>query len=421
MKATVIPPLPNPFAPGPGIIPAHVVGRKKELRELGRDLQDIAGDWREDGRLPYTPPTPILLTGPRKVGKTLLLDWVAEQAEDRGMLPVRFSQMGDSADMIGEMIQVITRKDDGIFRNLLERKSLKMGPLEVNWELHPMTRFDFEQALKAQLEKQPVVLLMDEVQHYHAEHLRMIIHTVQHLLTSKYPLMTILAGTPDMTSFLMKIAPFIARGNMMPIDLLADEDVREGLEKPFAAHGIEVEESALQKMQSLTEGYPCFIPIVGHAVWETLHNKKGEEKRKIVDLPLVEKARRDIKEQRNEFYRTLCDEMGVGGMHIYAQQIADTIKRNSFRPTSWGVLEAKLEQMNDELQPERRAFEVVRTLLNSGFLWPEKRISLSLGMPSFLSFIKEMNEAETQQHDTIEKTEEKQKRSRSRGDGSSKD
>ena len=404
MNVTLDSEIRSPFAPGFGTIPEHVVGRKAEFRTLGGNLNYIAEKRQKNGRLPRTAPTPIVLVGPRGVGKTLLLGWVEEQAEAKGVHVVGLEQMRHSPEdgMTEDLIEAIAGDEDETFWQSVEGANLSLGGFGAGFKRELAAKGGFRKVFEAKLKKQPMVLLMDEVQHYHAESLGMVMQASQRFIKSKYPLMVILAGTPDMNSLLMNIkASFMIRGEKMPINLLEDEDVREGLKNPFAAHGIEVEEKALQKMQSLTDGYPYFIQTVGHAVWDTLQNEKEERKRKIVDLPLVEKAIVQMNERREMFYSDLSKEMHDGDLLACAKRVASIIKKNGNKPTSRAVLEASLEQMDKKLLPDKKAKEIVSILEDRGFLWPNSKGLLGPGIPSFLNFLENMGEVETQEREDL--------------------
>ena len=395
----------TPFAPGFGTMPDYVAGRKREFRRLGDNLHDIAENRQEDGCLPYTPPTPIVLTGPRGVGKTLLLGWVAAQAKGKDVHVARISAIDDSPEdgMMEQLVRAIVGAGDEKFWQRIKGLNLSLGGFGGGFELHQKALAGFKQVLEIKLQEKPMVLLMDEVQHYHARSLGLLLKVAQELINSQYPLMVLLAGTPDMKSLLMKTkASFTIRSKKMSINLLEDEDVRDGLEQPFVLRGVKVEESALQKMQSLTDGYPYFIQTVGDAVWNALQEEEEEEKRKIVDLPIVEKARSDMEQQRKDFYITISDEMHVEKILACAQQVTKIFKINGNQPMSRGVFEAGLEKMDKKLLPDNKdATEIVSILEDRGFLWPDPDGLLGPGIPSFLNFLEQRVAKEAKDKDSI--------------------
>ena len=71
--------IPNPFAPGTGAYPPVLAGRDAEQAVLLDSLLRIAHPTRGG------PANMLLLSAPRGMGKTVLLDWLREQAESRGI------------------------------------------------------------------------------------------------------------------------------------------------------------------------------------------------------------------------------------------------------------------------------------------------------------------------------------------------
>ena len=413
MKAATASKRPNPFAPVFGATPDYVAGRRAELRQLGGDLRYIVECRQDDGRLPRRALVPIVLIGPRGVGKTLLLDWVEKQAKSKNAHVARLSHMEDLpfSNMLGRLAIAIAGEEDGNSEGSLSEMSFPTGAVEEllkrSWEVESWLK----KMLKAKLKQQPVVFLLDEVQRYHVGYLDMLMKAVMELIRLRYPLMVVLAGTPGMDNILREIkTSFTIRGANMPINLLADEDVREGLEQPLLARGVEVDKGALAKMQSLTDGYPYFIQTVGDAVWRTLRDENDEGKRKRVDLPLVEKAIATREKKRVQLYIDLYNEMHDEKLCACALQIAKIFKNYGNQPVSRGMLEAGLKLMDKELLPDKGAREVVGILEDKGFLWPDAEGFLGPGIPSFLNFMEEMNAAEDQQREAIKKARDKQQR-----------
>lgn len=409
MKAASASKRPNPFTPGFGIIPDHVVGRQEEIQLLEEYLQDIVENRQKDGLLPHTAPSPIVLTGPRGVGKTLLLGLLEREAKKMKAHPVRISQAADVAkgDMMARLVQAIAGDEGETILERFKGVNLTVEGTGVEIEFHRKALAGFKEIIKSKLADKSMVFLLDEVQHYQASYLGLILTTVQELINSNHPLLVVLAGTPDLSSHLMKTkTSFMVRSETIYINLLEDKEVRKGLKQPFDDRGIAVKEDALQKMQSLTDNYPYFVQTVGHAVWTTL--RKEKKKRETVDLQLVEKARKRMDEKRDEFYSKIYQEMHDDKLRIHAQQVAEIIKLNGNQPISRAVLEEELERTSKNLL--KPAADIVKSFQDRGFLCPGAKGYLSLGIPSFLSFLEKMSVDEAQQREDLKKARDKQQR-----------
>ena len=68
----------NPFKPGRGATPPYLAGRENEQNRLREILADMA-----DGD---SPAADIVMYGPRGMGKTVLLNWFANEVEDADAL-----------------------------------------------------------------------------------------------------------------------------------------------------------------------------------------------------------------------------------------------------------------------------------------------------------------------------------------------
>ena len=205
----------NPFAPGTGTRPKHIAGRLEVFDLLEDALQVIdKSNIQRDGLLEDSSMRPVVLTGPRGVGKTLLLGWMEERAREKGIHVARLAHVDDltagedlsAGDAMGRLLKDIAGKDHFLLKWLKRITVLKFFFRDAGVAVDLGEAADnYAEVLEARLRKGPLLLLMDEAHHYKENIMSFMLQIGQRLINAKYPLVMLLAGTPDLLSYLMKI------------------------------------------------------------------------------------------------------------------------------------------------------------------------------------------------------------------------
>lgn len=377
--------LSNPFNPGPGTLPAHLAGRSNEKSLIEETLKAIAGQRLQGGTPEKSPLRPIKLSGPRGAGKTCLMKWaedLARKQDIQTMRVVHLRVVTSRESMLREIIdQLIGNGGDDSAKSTFQIGLQPLVSYKEEWRQNPSYN-NYKQALLARLGEGPLAMMLDEVQHYDQEILAKILQHNQEMINAKYPLAMMLAGTPKMESYLMKVfATFINRSETIRINNLSTEEATVALHKPFKDHGIEVADDALQFMIEQADNYPYFVQVVGRAVWK----EAMDAGRRDVDLGLAQQGKKVMEREREIFYDSIHGEMLKEKLLPFAQQSVDILAENSnkIRPE---VFAEYLQQRNPGLDLDR-ALEVADGLVDWGLLW--KDIDwLVPGIPSFASYLK---------------------------------
>ena len=380
----------KPFTPGTGHAPEYVAGREDVFDVLEDALQSIAPSEvrEEDGLLEYASMPPIVLTGPRGVGKTLLLNWMEEQAQEMKIHVARLEYVKDltAGDALGNLFDEIAGGDESLLK-LVKGFNLTVGPLGGGVDLGAATR-TYKNVLQSRLRQGPLVLLMDEAHHYETKYMGLMLQVGQRLINQRYPLVMLLAGTPDLQSYLMKIeATFMTRSEDIYINLLATEESKKALSKPFSDRRIAVEPEALEMMWGLTDNYPYFVQIVGAEVWKVL--SKGRKRR--VDVALVEQAQAAINRKRRNLYRKIYTEMNAKELTPYALQAAEVLAQQPNAQAKRKDIELVLQKKNRKLKAAK-ARDIVDGLQWLGFIWQGDQDYMEAGVPSFFTYLHEMEQ-----------------------------
>ena len=375
----------KPFTPGTGTVPEHVVGRQREFDVLEDALQSIAPSEvrEEDGLLEYTSMRPIVLTGPRRAGKTLLLGWMKEQAQAMGIHVARLEHAEDqkAGDALANLLDEIAGDDKALLKLVKDSKLASVGTDQGrSWR---EAAFLYEHVLEARLRQGPMVLMMDEAHHYRLDIMGFMLGVAHRMITDQYPLVMLLAGAPDLCSYMTSLETrFYTTSQDLYINLLATEESKDALIKPFTNRGIEVEPEALEMMWGMTGNYPFFVQLVGSEVWEVLP-KKGNRR---VDAALVEKVKEGMSDKRSDFYSLIYDEMNKGKLTSYALQAAETIKRQEDAKAEREAIEHDLRQKNSDLDAKKTR-AIIDDLQRLGFIWEGDEDQMEAGIPSFFTYL----------------------------------
>ena len=388
MAATSIDQDKNPFAPGFGVLPEHIVGRQKEFALLEEALQGIdRSEIKGDGLLERASMAPLVLTGPRGVGKTMMLTWMEDRAREMGIPVARLEHVKDlgQGDALRRLLNAMVQDVDEALLESLLSLNLYLADDGLGLDLKKAAR-SYEQVLLARLRQGPVALLMDEAHHYQDEYMEFILRVGEQLIDDRYPLVMLVVGTPDLLSYLNKIdAGFLERSEVIHINSLTTEESKDGLGKPFADRGIEVEPQALEMMWDMTDNYPYFVQLVGEAVWEAL---LSEEKRQ-VDVALFDQAQEELNGDLRRFFSLLYDEMDAKSLTAYALQAAEAITQQQGAAVGVKDVEIVLQQENSGLSATD-ARSIVDRLRWFGFIWRGEEDRLEISIPSLLTYLQEM-------------------------------
>ena len=371
----------NPFRPGTATEPAYLAGRHKERRLIEKTLVGIAElqKLRQEGSPYRSPHAPIKIVGPRGVGKTTLLAEAEKMADEMGIYVLSIERLPDLVNremltgLIGE------KAYDRLKAQLSRIKGVSVASVAV--DLTPGD-IDLPRAFRKKMEKQPLLLLMDEVMHYEPQPLGEILQMCQSLIRRKHPLAVIMAGTPMLDPLLERVsASFIDRSKDIYINALSGNETLEALGKPFELSGIKVETAALRRMAKLTDNYPYFIQIVGRQVWKAMLSS-GKQK---VSLEMVQKAEPEIKQSRKIFYEKIYAKMDRAGLIEHARHVMGILRQNQGKGQR-GVIIEGLEHTVPDGREKR--WEVFDQLKDYGFIW-EQVDWVEAGIPSFFDYCRQ--------------------------------
>ena len=275
----------NPFAPGAGTQPPELAGREAVIDgvrvQLGRAMKGRASK-------------SLMILGLRGVGKTVLLNRIAEMAEE---LRMRVAMVeAPEEQTLGELLvpslrtilfrlsSVDAAKDAalrglGVLRAFASVFSVSAGGLEFKVEAESGSadsgnlELDLPEVLlavarAAEAAKDGVVILIDEVQYLSKEDLSALIVSLHKISQKGLPLVFVGAGLPQLAGLAGEAKSYAERLFDYPeVGPLPDQDALEALALPIQREGQEITEEALRRVVERTRGYPYFIQEWGYQVW----------------------------------------------------------------------------------------------------------------------------------------------------------
>ena len=287
-------PIRNPYSPGAGLRPAELVGRDAQIQEFG-----VLRARARQRRISQS----IVLTGLRGVGKTVLLNELAQAARSDGWIvakieaesnPLRTpfrNQVAASLNVSLRQIQGKNLKGPLRDRALRTFKSFSLtaspnGSLSVGIELAADRGRADTGSLPADLTDLAldlgdaaieldcgVALFIDEMQHLDKDELAAVCQACHEAGQQNKPFFVIGAGLPNLPGVLAEARSYAARlFHYTTIGPLTAADATEAITRPAAAEGVTWTQDAVDAVTERSGGYPYFLQEFGAATWDATLN-----------------------------------------------------------------------------------------------------------------------------------------------------
>jgi hypothetical protein len=275
----------NPYRPGVGVRPLYLAGREGPLRRFAAMLR-AAPEQQASMRI----------TGLRGVGKTVLLEELADHAREvewePAFLELQPSHNTDEA-LRQTLASLLERTRERLSRRERLRKvagrAMRATTLSVTWEevsLAVSFGSEREESLARELfstveialakGRAGVVLLLDEAQlirderDRHGEHpLSLLIAPIVALQRRELPLALVVCGLPTLTGNLQKARSYserLFRGE--EIGSLDPEQALEAFIRPLEQTDRASEPRLSRAVVEEVEGYPYFLQLWGSELWD---------------------------------------------------------------------------------------------------------------------------------------------------------
>jgi hypothetical protein len=277
----------NPYAPGAGTDPPVLAGRDGHLA-----LVDAAAERAESG----LDVTPLILTGLRGMGKTVLLHEARARLDRRGWgtsyLEGRKSLDSDEATRM--LIAEVERRLGAGQRALRSTRkilssigglSVSAGPTGPTVGVQRASASDAADAglfsalrllgRAATEEGLGFALFLDELQTLRRRDLAILVRSLSTL--RGLPVVFIGAGLPYVPAELAAASTYAERFVYSVVDWLLPGDVREALIRPAAESGHSWSPDGYTDVDRLSHGYPYFVQLYASEAWNEAERTGTEE------------------------------------------------------------------------------------------------------------------------------------------------
>ena len=276
----------NPFAPGAGARPPELAGRELIIEAADVAMQRIRRGRQEKSQM---------LLGLRGVGKTVLLNRLAQLAEDMGsiVVPLEAPEGQRLAAFLAPALKSVllrlsrvaqarelAQRGLGALRGFASAFKVSIGEIELSISPEPIAdsgnlEIDLPELMgsvgrAAQAANTSVVILLDEVQYLLEEDLRGLIVAMHRIAQRGWPVILFGAGLPQVAALAGEAKSYAERLFDYPeVGPLPPAAARSALLDPIVEEGESISEDALNRILSITEGYPYFLQEWGKHSWNT--------------------------------------------------------------------------------------------------------------------------------------------------------
>ena len=275
----------NPFAPGAGTRPPELAGREKIIDDALVALRRV-----RKGRSAKS----HMLLGLRGVGKTVLLNRIAELAEDEGFLTIVLEAPEGRrlAEMLvpplravlfklsrSDQARSVAKRGMSVLRGFASAFRVKYGELEVSVDALPGTadsghlESDLPELLMAvaqaaRADGRAVALFIDEVQYLTQEDLGALIVAAHRMGQRELPFLLFGAGLPQLAALAGEAKSYAERlFDYPPVGPLDARAASQAIREPILDEGATIDDDALGEIVERTQGYPYFLQEWGSLAW----------------------------------------------------------------------------------------------------------------------------------------------------------
>ena len=382
----------NPYRPGAGLMPVYLAGRDEDINDVGQMFEALTMN---------IPIQSIIFSGLRGVGKTVLINKLQAIAEEKGIFckHIEIEERNDFISQIAECSQSFLRKvsEKEKFRNLIQKpleaiKSLvvSFNPENSSFSLSVQDRElyisnNLTQSLTdvfttigetAYKTETPICFFIDEIQYMKQNQLGSLIAALHRTNQLGYPVMVVGAGLPKIYKMLSDEKSYSERLFLYKqIGSLNFEQSKKAIEEPTKKFNVNYTEEAVDKIVSVTKGYPFFIQQLCQIVYRESNS----------DTIMVSDVNSNIE--------NFLDTLDKGFFKSRYERCAESDKKFIFAMVKCGELPCTISNVAKNLDKNVSSISTTRAqLISKGIIYPVRYKELDFTVPEFSGFIQRLDE-----------------------------
>lgn len=382
----------NPYRPGAGLTPTYLAGREEEIENVERLFEALSMN---------IPTQSIIFSGLRGVGKTVLINKLQKIAEDKEIFcrHIEIEERNDFISQIATCSQAFLRKvsTKEKFKHLIQKPLDAIKALVVSFDPNDNTfslslqerelykSNNLTQSLTevfitigetAYKTETPICFFIDEIQYMKPSELGALIAALHRTNQLGYPVMIVGAGLPKIYKMLSDEKSYSERLFLYKeIGSLTEEQSKKAIEIPAQKFNVTYTKDAIDKIVSITKGYPFFIQQLCQIVYQNADEKN-------IDFVQVEN-------NMEEFIETL----DTGFFKVRYERCAGSDKKFIFAMVKCGELPCTIANVAHNLRKSVPSISTTRAqLIGKGIIYPIRYKELDFTVPEFAEYIRRLDE-----------------------------
>lgn len=382
----------NPYRPGAGLMPVYLAGRDEDINDVGQMFEALTMN---------IPIQSIIFSGLRGVGKTVLINKLQAIAEEKGIFckHIEIEERNDFISQIAECSQSFLRKVSAKekFSNLIQKpleaiKSLvvSFNPENSSFSLSVQDRElyisnNLTQSLTdvfttigetAYKTETPICFFIDEIQYMKQNQLGSLIAALHRTNQLGYPVMVVGAGLPKIYKMLSDEKSYSERLFLYKqIGSLNFEQSKKAIEEPTKKFNVNYTEEAVDKIVSVTKGYPFFI----QQLCQIVYRESNSDTITVSDV--------------NSNIENFLDTLDKGFFKSRYERCAESDKKFIFAMVKCGELPCTISNVAKNLDKNVSSISTTRAqLISKGIIYPVRYKELDFTVPEFSGFIQRLDE-----------------------------
>ncbi|MDQ0203647.1 ATP-binding protein [Pectinatus haikarae] len=389
--------LPNPYRPGAGMTPAYLAGRHETINEAQSILKAVNVGYAARSVIYY---------GLRGVGKTVLLNHIENMADELDV-PSEYMEIAERGYSFGQHLTLHVSKlinklslkkniADHVKKalSILKAFSLKYSygdeiSIEINPGIIPakgisdtgdlandMTELFLALGSIAQKENKGAAIFIDEIQYMRLKEFEALMAALHRINQKGYPLVIFAAGLPKIAKIAGDVKSYAERlFSFVEIDSLAPKEAIAALCEPARRFSINYADEALNKILTVTGGYPYFLQEYGKWIWEE-NNDAG-----LITKTVTDKAYAKFEQSLDDsFFKVRHDRATPRELEFMTAMV-----RCRTLPCTTKEIAAAMNETIQAISPLRAQ------LIHKGFIYAAERGTVNFTVPQFDKYLKRVH------------------------------